>query len=121
MILDGVRRSPSSRNLSDRMIFTRKEFGEILPVYGRMVAAGQWRDYDISCHRNSAVFSIFRRAWETPIYRIEKRVDPRSRKNLYLVIGLDGRIIRRGHELRSVLGVFDQKLLRIVISPPPVA
>ncbi len=114
MILDGVRRSPSSHNLSDRMIFTRKEFGEILPIYGRMVAAGQWRDYDISCHRNAAVFSIFRRASETPIYRIEKRVDPRSRKSLYLVIGLDGRIIRRGHELRAVLGVFDQKLLRIV-------
>ncbi len=96
------------------MIFTREEFGEILPVYGRMVAAGQWRDYDISCLRNAAVFSIFRRASETPIYRIEKRIDTRSRKSLYFVIGRDGLIIRRGGQLRSVLGVFDQKLLRIV-------
>ncbi len=98
----------------DRVTFDRVELGMILSVYGRMVAAGEWRDYGMSFLRDVAVFSVFRRAAEHPLYRIEKRPRLRAAQGLYAVIGMDGRILKRGHDLRNVLRVFDKKLIRTV-------
>jgi hypothetical protein len=79
-----------------------------------MVAAGEWRDYGISCLREVAVFSIFRRTAEHPLYRVEKRPKLRDKQGQYAVIGLDGRILKRGHDLRTVLRVLERKLIRAV-------
>jgi hypothetical protein len=97
-----------------QVAFQRDELGVILSLYGRMVAAGEWRDYGISCLREVAVFSIFRRSAEQPLYRIEKRPRLRERQGQYAVIGLDGRILKRGHDLRTVLRVLERKLIRAV-------
>ena len=92
--------------------FAREELTRILDLYGRMVAAGEWRDYAMSFLRDAAVFSVFRRAAEHPLYRIEKRPRLRSAQGAYAVIGMDGRILKRGHDLAQVLRVLDAKLIR---------
>ena len=94
--------------------FDRRELSLILSLYGRMVAAGEWRDYGISCLRDSAVFSVFRRTAEQPLYRIEKRPRLRARQGQYAVIGTAGQVLRRGHELPAVLRVLERKLIRSV-------
>ncbi|AUH35368.1 DUF2794 domain-containing protein [Paracoccus tegillarcae] len=105
--------SPSSAD-PDRVVFDRTELGIILSVYGRFVAAGEWRDYGMSFLREVAVFSVFRRAAENPLYRIEKRPKLRDAQGLYAVIGMDGRILKRGHDLPTVLRVLEKKLIRSV-------
>ncbi|MFN3953763.1 MAG: DUF2794 domain-containing protein [Pararhodobacter sp.] len=92
--------------------FDRHELGAILSVYGRFVAAGLWRDYAISCLRERAVFSIFRRAAETPLYRIEKLPRLRQRQGLYALYGPDGQVLKRGGTLSQVLAPLERKLLR---------
>ena len=94
--------------------FAREELMRILDLYGRMVAAGEWRDYAMSFLRDAAIFSVFRRATEHPLYRIEKRPRLRNAQGAYLVLGMDGQILKRGHELRPVLRVFDKKLIRAI-------
>lgn len=79
-----------------------------------MVAAGEWRDYGMSGLRDVAIFSIFRRTAEHPIYRIEKRPKLARKQGLYSVIGMDGRIMKRGPDLRKVLWVLERKLIRSV-------
>lgn len=86
----------------------------ILSLYGRMVAAGEWRDYGISCLRDMAVFSVFRRTAEFPLYRIEKRPKLRAKQGMYAVVAMDGQILRRGHDLAAVLRVLEGKLIRAV-------
>ncbi|SHJ03222.1 Protein of unknown function [Aureimonas altamirensis DSM 21988] len=88
--------------------FDRRELSEILRIYGRMVAAGEWRDYAIDTLKDRAVFSIFRRTSEMPLFRVEK--DPRlaRRQGAYSVIGAGGTVLKRGHELSNVLRVFDK-------------
>lgn len=98
----------------DVVAFQRKELSVILSLYGRMVAAGEWRDYGISTLRDVAVFSVFRRTAENPLYRIEKRPKLRNRQGMYAVIGIDGQVLKRGHDLRSVLRVLERKLIRAV-------
>ncbi|WP_308917654.1 DUF2794 domain-containing protein [Jannaschia sp. LMIT008] len=98
----------------DVVHFQRAELNVILSLYGRMVAAGEWRDYGISALRDVAVFSVFRRTAEQPMYRIEKRPRLAGRQGMYAVIGMDGRILRRGHDLRTVLRVLERKLIRVV-------
>jgi len=108
---------PESRGLErgiapfplQRVTFNRLELNRILNLYGRMVADGEWRDYAIDFLKDRAVFSIFRRASEVPLYRIEK--DPRlaRKQGAYSVIGASGQILRRGHELDRVLLVIDRK------------
>ena len=97
-----------------QVAFHRTELSVILSLYGRMVAAGEWRDYGISCLRDVAVFSVFRRTAENPLYRIEKRPKLRGRQGIYAVIGMDGQILRRGHDLKTVLRVLERKLIRSV-------
>ena len=86
----------------------------ILSLYGRMVAAGEWRDYGISAMRDVAIFSVFKRTAEQPLYRIEKRPKLRLKQGMYSVIGMDGQILKRGHELKPVLHVLERKLIRAV-------
>ncbi|HEY0569378.1 MAG TPA: DUF2794 domain-containing protein [Xanthobacteraceae bacterium] len=97
--------SPAPAN---RVTFDRRELARILSLYGRMVAAGEWRDYAIDFLKDRAVFSVFRRTSEMPIYRIEK--DPRlaRRQGAYSVVSATGLIMRRGHELDRVLRVLEK-------------
>ena len=97
-----------------QVAFHRTELSPILSVYGRMVAAGEWRDYAMAFLRDAAVFSVFRRSAEFPIYRIEKQPRLRSKQGMYSVVGVDGQILKRGHDLRQVLRVFDRKMIRAV-------
>lgn len=98
----------------EQVSFDRHELGTILGLYGRMVAAGEWRDYGISSLREVAVFAVFRRTAENPLYRIEKRPKLRNRQGLYSVVGIDGQILKRGHDLKTVLRVLERKLIRAV-------
>ncbi|PKP72846.1 MAG: DUF2794 domain-containing protein [Alphaproteobacteria bacterium HGW-Alphaproteobacteria-6] len=100
--------------LPDEVVFDRAELGIILGLYGRMVAAGEWRDYALSFLREAAVFSVFRRAAEHPVYRIEKQPRLRGRQGIYAVIGMDGRILKRGHDLKAVLRILERRLIRPV-------
>ncbi len=93
--------------------FDRRELHRILGLYGRKVAAGEWRDYAIDFLRDRAVFSVFRRASEVPLYRIEKNPKLARRQGAYSVISATGLIVRRGHELDRVLRAID-KSLRVV-------
>ncbi len=90
--------------------FSRRELDRILSLYGRMVAAGEWRDYAIDFLKDRAVFSVFRRASEIPIYRIEKNPKLGRRQGAYSVISATGHILRRGHELDRVLRALDPSL-----------
>jgi hypothetical protein len=99
---------------SNVVSFQKPELTIILSLYCRMVASGEWRDYGISSLKEVAVFSIFRRTAEHPIYRIEKRPKLRNRQGQYAVVGMDGQILKRGHDLKSVLGILERKLIKLV-------
>ncbi|WP_415182864.1 DUF2794 domain-containing protein [Phaeovulum sp.] len=103
---------PRPQTAPAQTAFDRAELSVILSLYGRMVAAGEWRDYAMSFLREVAVFSIFRRAAETPLYRIEKRPALRTRQGQYSVVGMDGQILKRGHDIAQVLRVLERKLIR---------
>jgi hypothetical protein len=90
--------------------FDRHELRVILDVYGRLVAAGEMRDYAIDMLRDKAVFSLFRRMGEVPTYRVEKDPKLRNRQGAYAVITATGLILKRGHDLARVLSVLDNKL-----------
>ena len=105
---------PGSSQVPEQVAFDRAELSVILGVYGRMVASGEWRDYGMSFLKDVAIFSIFRRAAEHPIYTIEKRPKLRGRQGMYTVIGMDGQILKRGHDLKTVLRVLERKLIRAV-------
>jgi Protein of unknown function (DUF2794) len=93
-----------------RVTFDRRELKRIFVLYGRKVAAGEWRDYAIDFLRDRAVFSVFRRTSEIPIYRIEKIPKLAHRQGAYSVISATGLILRRGHELDRVLGAIDPSM-----------
>ena len=92
--------------------FDRPELNRILSVYGRMVSAGEWRDYALDFLNDAAVFSIFRHSAEMPLFRIEKRPRLRAKQGQYCVIAAGGMILKRGHELAQVLRVFDKKIIK---------
>ena len=98
-----------------RVTFDRRELDRILGLYGRKVAAGEWRDYAIDFLKDRAVFSVFRRSSEVPIYRIEK--DPRlaRRQGAYSVVSATGLIVRRGHELDRVLRAIDKSVSLVTV------
>lgn len=93
--------------------FNRAELTTILDVYGRKVAAGEWRDYALDMGRDKAIFSIFRRTSEVPIYRVEKAPKLARKQGIYAVVAAGGLILKRGPDLRRVLQVLD-KTLRVV-------
>ena len=90
--------------------FHRRELDQILRLYGRMVAANEWRDYAIDHLQDRAVFSVFRRTSETPLYRIIKDPSLALRQGAWSVVAAGGQILKRGHELARVLSVFDKSL-----------
>lgn len=104
--LSAVRRAAAIPVVS----FDRRELSEILNVYGRMVAAGEWRDYAIDMLKDRAVFSIFRRSSEMPLFRIEKNPKLARRQGAFSVTAAGGLVMKRGHELGQVLKVFDKGL-----------
>lgn len=97
----------------DAVAFTREELSKILGLYGQFVAAGEWRDYAIDHLKDAAVFSIFRRASETPLYRVEKRPALAARQGAYAVVSMTGVILKRGQDLAQVLRIFDRRRLRL--------
>ena len=90
--------------------FDRRELLRILDLYGRMVAAGEWRDYAIAFLKDRAVFSVFRRSSEQPLYRIEKNPALARRQGEYAVVNSTGFVLKRGHDLGRVLAVIDKRL-----------
>ena len=106
--------TPSAAPAGAQVFFDRPELDLILSVYGRMVAAGEWRDYGIDASKDAAVFSVFRRSSEAPLYRIEKRPALARRQGAFAVIGQGGLILKRGHELDQVLRVFEGRKFRVV-------
>lgn len=92
-----------------RIMWTRHELGDLLNVYGRHVAAGMWRDYAMSDGPETARFDIFRRSSEVPLYSIEKTPALRKKQGQYLVRSMEGRVVRRGHDLAALLRFFDRK------------
>jgi hypothetical protein len=95
-----------------QVTFDRPELNRILAVYGRMVAAGEWRDYALDFLDEVAVFSVFRHASEIALFRIEKRPKLRGRQGQYSVVAAGGLVLKRGHELAQVLNIFDKKMLK---------
>lgn len=105
---------PHSAPSATVVFFERRELDRLLSLYGRMVAAGEWRDYGIDGLREAAVFSVFRRASEAPLYRIEKRPALARRQGAWAVIGQGGHVLKRGHELDQVLKLFDRLLFKVI-------
>lgn len=98
-----------------QVVFDRHELRELFSVYGRMVANGEWRDYALDFTKDRAVFSVFRRSHEYPLYRIEKNPKLARRQGAYSVTGAAGQVLKRGHELARVLAVLE-KPLKLVVS-----
>jgi hypothetical protein len=94
--------------------FDRLELQRILDLYGRMVAAGQWRDYAMNFEKDAASFSAYRRASERPQARIEKRPDLRARQGMWTLYGEAGQVLKRGHDLAGVLFPLERRLLKVV-------
>jgi hypothetical protein len=94
--------------------FDRAELNRILDLYGRMVAAGHWRDYAMDLGKDAAIFSAFRRATERPEVRIEKRPVLRNRQGQWALIGEAGVVLKRGHELAAVLAPVERRLMKLV-------
>jgi len=96
------------------VFFDRRELNSLLRLYGRMVAAGEWRDYGIDGLQDAAVFSVFKRSAEAPLYRIEKRPALARKQGAWAVVGHGGHILRRGHDLDQVLRFFDKGRFSVV-------
>ena len=105
---------PRQPNNSLQVGFERAELSRIVDLYGRMVAAGLWRDYAIEFGREAASFHAFRRAAERPEYRIEKRPALRGRQGMWALIGEHGAVLKRGHALPAVLAPVERRLLKLV-------
>jgi len=106
--------SPDGRSQPGPVFFERRELDLILRVYGRMVAAGEWRDYAMVGHRDVAEFAVYRRSGDAPLYRIEKRPALQTKQGQWAVVGEGGVVLRRGRELPQVLRVFDSRRFKVV-------
>jgi hypothetical protein len=105
---------PFPRTGTVQITFDRAELMRILDLYGRMVAAGQWRDYAITFDREAAHFSAYKRTAERPTARIEKRPALRARQGMWALYGEAGQVLKRGHDLAGVLSPLERKLLKLV-------
>lgn len=102
------------RSIPLQVGFDRLELNRILDLYGRMVAAGQWRDYAMNFDKDAASFSAYRRASERPQARIEKRPALRGKQGMWTLFGETGHVLKRGHELAGVLFPLERRLLKVV-------
>src|SRR5687768_13013101 len=105
---------PRQPNTSQQVGFERAELSRIVDLYGRMVAAGLWKDYAIEFGREATSFQAFRRTAERPEYRIEKRPALRGRQGMWALVGEHGIVLKRGHELAGVLAPVERRLLKLV-------
>ena len=105
---------PLPRDRRPIATFDRHELSRILDLYGRMVAAGHWRDYALRIDPDVAVFAAFRRHSERPEIRIEKRPSLRLKQGAFALVGEHGLVLRRGHELQPVLAPLERRLMRLV-------
>jgi len=105
---------PAPRGALEQIGFERLELNRILDLYGRMVAAGIWRDYAMEFGREVAIFAAFRRAAERPEVRIEKRPALRNRQGMWALINEQGVVLKRGHELGPVLAPVERRLIKVV-------
>ena len=106
-------RTGTSSKTPSQTAFDRQELNLILSVYGQMVSKGEWKDYALDFLKDKAVFSIFRRATEHPLYRIEKIPALRQKQGQYAVIAPGGLILKRGHDLKTVLKIFDKLRFKV--------
>ena len=106
--------SPDGQPQTGPVFFDRRELDQVLRVYGRMVAAGEWRDYAMIGHKDVAEFAVFRRSGDAPLYRIEKRPALRLKQGQWAVIGEGGHVLKRGRDLAQVLRVFDSRKFTVV-------
>jgi hypothetical protein len=97
-----------------KVFFERLELDRLLRFYGRMVAAGEWRDYALDALPDRALFSVYRRTSEAPLYQIEKRPEDARRQGAYSVRAVDGRILRRGHDLARVIAVLEPRRMQVI-------
>ncbi len=102
------------RGAASQVGFERVELTRILDLYGRMVAAGHWKDYAIQLGRDAAVFAAFRRAAERPEFRVEKRPALRNRQGMWALVNEAGAVLKRGHELGPVLAPVERRLMKLV-------
>lgn len=107
--------APAPRGVPTQIGFERIELTRILDLYGRMVAAGLWRDYAIELGHEAAIFAAFRRAAERPEFRIEKRPALRGRQGMWALVGEQGTVLKRGHDLGPVLAPVERRLLKVVV------
>jgi len=105
---------PGPQRPSLQVGFERLELNRILDLYGRMVAAGHWRDYAMDMGREAAVFAAFRRAAERPEFRIEKRPALRAKQGMWALVGEHGVVLKRGHDLAAVLAPVERRLMKLV-------
>ena len=105
---------PASRTSASQTGFERAELGRIMDLYGRMVAAGMWKDYAIEFGRDAAVFWAFRRTAERPEYKVEKRPSLRAKQGMWALIGEHGAVLKRGPELGPVLAPLERRLMKLV-------
>ena len=94
--------------------FDKKELTSILNIYGKLVSTGEWRDYSISTSLSNAIFSVFRRSSENPVYMIIKTIKPSKPKKTYSIVDMNGQIIKQGKELGSILQIFNKKLFKVI-------
>ncbi|MXO66773.1 DUF2794 domain-containing protein [Altericroceibacterium endophyticum] len=94
--------------------FERQELQRILDLYGRMVAAGEWRDYAMDFTRDCAIFAAFRRTADVPQARLEKRPALRNRQGMWALFGEQGQVLKRGHDLSNVLAPMERRLMKAV-------
>ena len=105
---------PFPASSSPQIGFTRAELGRIIDLYGRMVAAGMWKDYALEFGRDHAAFWAFRRSAERPEYRIEKRPSLRNKQGMWALVSEAGLVLRRGHELGPILSPLERRLMKVV-------
>lgn len=99
---------PAVQKRGQRVYLQRSELSQILNVYGRQVADGAWRDYALDFEKDFACFSAFRRTSEAPLYRIVKEPGLRNRQGMWRIVGMDGRVLKRGRDLAALLTFFDK-------------
>ena len=109
-----VEQSRDASRLPQQVNFERAELMRILDLYGRMVAAGEWRDYAMDFTRDFAAFAAFRRTAEVPQMRLEKRPALRSKQGMWTLFGEHGQVLKRGHDLAGVLAPMERRLLKVV-------
>ena len=96
------------------VFFERRELDQLLRVYGRLVAAGDWRDYSLAGGADVAEFAVYVRSGDAPLYRVEKRPALQTRQGQWAVIGQGGQVLKRGRDLSQVLRVFDARRFQVI-------